>query len=315
MGEVLSWDEWLALDLGTPDWLIPEILERGGGGLLHGGSRSFKSFWLLRLCLDLASQFPVMDIWPIPKPYRTLMLQAEGSKRAWRDRMVALRDSYPASIPFWSKHTLTEKLDTRAGQSMMAEALALVKPDLVVVDPIAFFFTGSDSDPVQVQKWLDTVNVWREATGTAVILCHHDRQAIRFPTRSGFQTLDAGMDEARGSTRLPAWADFVGQMRRVGDLTTLIVQKVRDAQDGQEFTFELKAGKMVLTERTTDLQKLILDVLRPGPLFGAEVVRLVRKDTAFVDRTIRRTIERLISAGKIQRVSRGGKIQLELVEA
>lgn len=306
-----TWDEWLALDFGEPDWLIPGLLERGGGGLIHGASRAYKSFFLLRLCLDLAAGKPVMDIWPLPKTYRTFLLQAEGSERSWQRRMIALREVYPAGIPFWSRHSLTVKLDTPEGQDMMAEALAVVRPDLVVVDPIANFFRGSENDSDNMQRWLDTVNMWRAVCGCAVILCHHDRQTQRHFGKGGSMVeVSAGMEEARGHTRLPAWADFVGGFRRKVDTTTLTIEKVRDAEDQQQFSFQLRDGKLVLTERSDALGLFIMQYVGEREVWLADIVTKCQEDVSVSEMTARRGIQMLVERNKLAQTQYGRRYKV-----
>jgi len=224
---------------------------------------------------------------------------------------VNLRDQYPPNIPFWSRHTLTEKLDSKVGRKAVMAALELVKPELVVVDPIAFFFQGSESDPVTVQNWLDIVNEWRESAGCAVILCHHDRQSLRFPTKSGLSTLDAGMDDARGSSRLPAWADFVAGMKRKDEQSILRVQKVRDQEDEQEFTFVLRDGKLVLTERSDTIGEFVLNVVGPTEWWLSAVVNSVSTQMDVSGDTVRRTINKLVSRGALVQKPIGARFKIK----
>ena len=310
--DILAWDDWLDLELGEPDWLVPGLLERGGAGIVHGSSRSFKSFFMLQLCLDLAAGYPALGVFPVVPPKRTLMFQAEGTKRAWRQRMWALRDVYPTGIHFWSRHTSVEKFDSPAGDARMRAALALVKPDMVVLDPIAEFLSGIDTDAVSIQRWTAVMNGWREDFGCAVLLVHHDRQPMRFFNKTGMTTLDAGMEEARGNTRLPAWADLVVGMRRKDDVTTARVQKVRDAPDGQEFQFKFSGGRLVLASRSDALEQLALSVL-VGKMWLSDVVKAVSEHGMGVhDRTIRRAIDRLVERGEVAQAIVGGRFQLQL---
>lgn len=313
--DVLSWDEWLALDIGTPDWLIPGLLEKGAVGLVHGSSQSYKSFFLLRLCLDLAAGYSVLDIFP-PAPARpTLLFQAEGSRRAWKQRMVNLRADYPSGIPFWSRHTLTEKLDSPAGDKRMLAALDLVKPSLLVIDPLAAFFAGSDTDETAIKRWIDVVNGWRVAADCAVILCHHDRQPFRFAAKGGgLNTLDAGMEEARGRGNVKAWTDLAIGMRRKDDITTVRIEKVRDAPIGQEFSFKLVGGKLVLSDRADAVEIAIRTALVKGDQWLADVSRDVTSATGAQDRTIRRAVERMIERGEVEKVVYAGRFKLKRVK-
>lgn len=313
MDDVLSWDAWLELDLGTPDWLIPGLLERGAGGLVHGSSRSFKSFLLLQLCLDLAAGYSILDIFPATAQHRTIMFQAEGTRRAWQARMTALKEVYPTGIPFWSRHTAVERFDAPAGDKRMRAVLALLKPDLVVIDPIAEFLQGSDRDDVAVQRWVAVANGWKADFGCAVVLVHHDRQPLRFPGQGGLTTLDAGMEEARGHTRLPAWADLVLGLRRKGDITTVRVQKVRDQEERADFSLRLVGGRLVLADSPDLLEQAVLRAVGVEAWL-ADVVRVASTSTAAGERTIRRAISRLVERGTIEQITAAGRFKLRLVK-
>lgn len=309
--EVLSWSEWLTLDMGEPAWLIPGILERGGGGMVHGASRAFKSFFLLRLCLDLAAGLPVMDIWPLPRPYRTLLLQAEGSKQSWRRRMLALREHYPEEMPFWSRHSLTMLLDSKEGIEAMDNALSITEPDLVVVDPLANFFSGSEMDEESIKRWIRVMNQWREKFGCAVVICAHDRQTIRFQGKGGLTELNAGMEEARGRTNLPAWSDFVAGFKRKGDSTTMSIQKVREQADGQEFHFSLQGGRLILTGRSDAIEAVIFTHVNSGKEWWlAQLSEAVAKDANVSARTARRAIEKMVEDGQLNRIPDGMRFKI-----
>lgn len=307
--DILSWNDWHGLALGPPDWLVPGLLERGGGALIHGGPRSFKSFFMLQLCLDLAAGYSPLGVFPAVPQKRTLLFQAEGTKRAWKKRMDALWSGYPSDLPFWSRHTATEKFDTPAGSNRMLKALDLIKPDLLVLDPIAEFLDGADTDAVAVQRWTSTINSWREAAGCAVFLVHHDRQPLRFSAKGEMRTLDAGMEEARGNTRITAWADCIIGLRRKDETTTARVQKVRDSPDGQEFSFTLVGGKLIVTSRADALEQTVLGLV-VGELWLADLLRECALVHGVHERTARRAIDRLVDRGELVKKAVGGRFQL-----
>lgn len=310
--DVLTWDQWLALEIGEPDWLVPGLLEKGAVGLVHGSSQSYKSFLLMRLCLDLAAGYSVLDIFPAAPARATLLFQAEGSRRAWKQRMVNLRADYPSGIPFWSRHTLTEKLDSPGGDKRMRAALALVKPALLVIDPLAAFFGGSDTDELAIKRWIEVVNGWRVQADCAVILCHHDRQPFRFVSKGGGLTaLDAGMEEARGRGNIKAWTDLAIGMRRKDDVTTIRIEKAREAPIGQEFSFKLVGGKLVLAERSDAVEIAIRATLTHTDQWLADVSRDVTTATGAQDRTIRRAIERMIARGELEKAVHAGRFKLK----
>ena len=310
---LLSWSEWLALELGEPDWLIPNLLERGGAGLVHGGIQSYKSFLMLRLCLDLSAGKPVLDLFPPAPPRATLLLQAEGSRKAWRRRMLRLQADYPPDIPFWSWHSLTTKLDQAPGDKWVRTALTHTQASLLVVDPIANFFLGADTDPVALQRWRDVSNAWREKYGCAVVWVHHNRQAIRFFADGKVGTFDGGPEEARGRGDIKAWADLILGLRKSGDTTTVSVEKVRDDPTGQEFKFRLDEGKLVLAGRSGDqVEAAILQALIAGDGWLSPLAVEIAGITGVSSSSVRRAIARLVESGEIVQVLYGTRAKLKL---
>lgn len=316
----ISWEDWITMDIPPVDWLIPHVLAKGGAAILHGPPQSFKSFFLLRLCLDLSSGQRPLDIWDAgERPFRTLLLQGEGSKANWRDRMLALRDKYPAQLPFWSRHTVDLKLDTDKGIATMDAALKLVQPDLIVIDPVANFFIGDDVSQTDVGRWLHACNHWRES-GPAVLLATHDRQSIRFAGKPGapMQTLDAKMEEMRGSTRLPAWADFVASLRRTkGATARFTIQKIRDGNPDVDNTFNFEFIEAELDLRllgsagATGISKWILDFTRTAR-FQPEVVAACIEEWACAPMTPRRHIDTLLKEGSLQQIKIEGSKRFKI---
>lgn len=313
--DVLSWDQWLAREFGPPDWLIPGLLERGAGGMIHGGPRSYKSFLCLQLCLDVAAGRSVLGLFAKQPPRRAFLLQAEGTPRAWRERMVALRSTYPPGIPFWSRHTSVEKLDTPGGDRRVREALTLLTPELLVVDPLSNFFTGADTDQVAIQRWFSGVDGWKTDFGCAVLIVHHDRQPVIMPLHGELQTINSGMYETRGNTRLPGWADLLIAVRRRGDVATIIVQKARDAPDGQEYSFRLKDGKLTALARGAGLEAAVLACIEPGEeMWVADLMKKVVERTQVSDRTARRSLNNLVSDEHLALVKAGGRFKVKRKE-
>ena len=310
---LLSWADWLAIELGEPDWLIPNLLERGGAGLVHGGIQSYKSFLMLRLCLDLAAGKPVLGLFPAASPHATLLLQAEGSRKAWRRRMLRLQADYPADMPFWSWHSLSTKLDQKVGDAWVRAALAYTRAALLVVDPIANFFLGADTDPVALQRWRDISNAWREEYGCAVLWVHHNRQAIRFFDNGKVGTFDGGAEEARGRGDIKAWADLILGLRKSADTTTVSVEKVRDDPTGQEFKFRLDEGKLVLVGVAGDqVETAILQALRAGEGWLSPLVAEIADSTGVSPSGVRRAIARLVERGEITQVLYGARAKIKL---
>ena len=304
MSKLYRFSEWLDMPDEAPDWLIPGLLERGGGGMLHGPSQAYKSFIALQVCLDVGAGKPVLDLFPATRPARACLFQAEGSRQAWRRRIRNQAQFYQHDTLFWSEHIYTPDLESPAGQRQMQALLDEVAPDLVVVDPLAEFFVGSDSDAVKVQQWLRVLNAWKAAYGCATIFVHHDRQPIRLPDGG---VIEGGVEEARGSTRLPAWGDFIAGVRRRGTAAVLTIQKVRDAESGQVYTLALKDGRLRVASQSNTEEALIVRILQAGERHIRDVMAEGAAATNGSPSRIYRVIRQMLAKGTLRQRDVGRK--------
>lgn len=295
----LQYGEWLTLSLPPPDWLVDGLIERGAGGFIHGAPGVFKSFFLLQLGLDVAAGASPLGVWKADVPKAVVLLQAEGTRRGWRDRIRAHEAVYPRVLDFFSLHRLDLKADSRVGTRLIETALAEIRPALVIIDPLANWMTGSDTDDTAIDKWHGLWNSWRENFGSAVLIGHHDRQPLRsYDKAAGAMTVkDYGPEEMRGHTRLYAWADFQAALKKKDGVSTLTVEKVRERVAGDEYRFRLENGRLVLVGRSDTVETWIAEHLKDGPLVS-EVVREATKATGMSTKTVRRHLDLMIGSGQ-----------------
>ena len=299
-GAFLQFGEWLDLELPPPDWLVENLIERGSGGFIHGQPGAFKSFFLLQLGLDVAAGAAPLGAWKADMPKSVVLLQAEGTRRSWRDRIRAHEAVYPRVMAFFSLHRLDLKADSKAGTRLIEAQLARIQPALIIIDPLANWMTGSDTDDVAIDKWHGLWNSWRENFGSAVVVGHHDRQPLRaYDKAAGSVTArDYGPEEMRGHTRLYAWADFQAALKKKDGVSTLTVEKVRERSEGDEYRFRLEQGRLVLVGRSDTVETWIAEHLKDEPLV-AELVREAAKATGMSAKTVRRHLDLVISSGQV----------------
>ena len=297
--------------LGAPEeaitWLVPTLIPAPSRVLLHGSRATFKSFLVLQLCLDLAAGASVWGAFPPLPSVRTLLFQGEGGRPQWFKRVREMARYYSAALPFWTVHSLQTKLNSAAG---LKEATAIVKfvaPQLIAVDPAFKWFSGRENEAYEVQSWLDVLDGWVEEYKSTGLLVHHNRQQQRdFVPGEGSRVVDAGMDEARGSSKLPDWADVAITTKKQDGGVLLKPLKMRDDETPPAMKFRFEAGHMVLSHRADSDDTRLLSILKEtGTLTLAGFMERVVKETSFSESTVRRMLERLANAGKLTLYNKG----------
>lgn len=211
----------MADQLGPPEWLVRNILERNVIACLYGPPDSFKSFFGLDLGLSLASDRALYG--KKVKAGPVLVLIGEGRNgylrriRAW-----CLHNGVdPADIQIHISSTsgsLTSEIGRAELEAVVAEFSAKHGPPvLVLVDTLARNFgPGDESSSRDMGAALDTCAAIRDMTGASVLLIHHSGK-------------DASKG-ARGSSALYGGVDAEYQMSRQPDGTVLLVNnKMKDA--------------------------------------------------------------------------------------
>ena len=196
----------------------------------------------------------------------------------------------------------------------MRVELPRILPALVIIDPMANWMTGSDTDDVAIDKWHGLWNSWRENFGCAVLIGHHDRQPLRAYNKAAGKIAaeSFGAEEMRGHTRLYAWADFQAALKKRDGVSTLTVEKVRERRAGDEYRFKLEEGRLVLVGRSDTVDEWVLAHLHDDPWITA-LVKDAAKATGMSTKTIRRAIDRLVAEGKVQQSLEDKKTHLRKV--
>lgn len=308
---VLDWREFKAPPV---EWLIPDLLAVGDAGFIHGLPSSFKSFFALQLCVDLAANVEPLQMWePGKRPFRTLLIQAEGSITMWQKRLMVSLNGHPDDLPFFSIHEYRLKLDLKAGTKEVDRVLEQLRPDLLIIDPIATLFEGDDSDPIAVARWQEATNWWRHEYNVAVLWIHHDKKPTVGFYQGKFSESKGGVYAFRGRSEIHGWADFaLGFVRHPGDILHVEAQKIRNAPPDALYKFRFEGG-LLLPESVGDIgARTISRMLRENsPQQQDELVEEVETTTGKDKRTIQRAIRTLLTQGKISREKVGKTFQLK----
>lgn len=209
-----------------PDFLIPEMLPDKGVSMLYGPPGSFKSFLACRWSFELASL-------GVPVAY----VAGEGASGA-AQRIFALQalQDVPDDIPL---HVLDAAPWASDGDQVIefVEELALLKPQLVVIDTLARAAVGmNENDAKDMGLFVAFLDAIKVRLNCAVLVIHH-----------------SGKDEgrgARGSNALQGAMDAAFEVKADKRTKSVAVwcRRQKDAPEREEpWCFEGRevAGQMV----------------------------------------------------------------------
>jgi len=222
------------MDADIPDieYLIEDIIMRGGLTYFVGQSGSFKTGILMKAVLCGATKDSFLNI-PIKNSFKTLWIDEENGQVILRTKVLQTVKGHPAA----SKEALKGKtfFTIIAGFQFHGAYVELLKKiinenkiDLVVIDSIARTIVGSERDESDVNKILAMIKPLMEE-GVAFAIIHHTRKGS-----------EGTLDDIAGSRDFAAMADYV-----------YMISFNHTTSTGKQFQF--KCVKSRVTEGSLDI--------------------------------------------------------------
>lgn len=300
-----SLDE-LFQNIPISEYLIGDgILPRGGKMLLYGASKVGKSLILNQIALSVASGEDFLSYFDVPQPLKVYMVQCEIIKESFANRIGKAKTFFEKVLPsenFYATTVFDLKLDTRDGYHALCEILDTVKPDILCIDPLYKVMTGDESRVQDARKLVDNLDNIIQKYNLSVIIVHHSRKSSSDP-----QATDKGIDESRGSSLIPAWADTIIGVRKdgvPGELKAKLVFDLRHSETPSVLHLECddhliwKIKSNVGAPIKVSLPK-IREILaqNTGVMPFDELAVAVRKQLSVTDKTAKSSITRNVNAG------------------
>jgi RecA-family ATPase len=214
----------------TPeDWLVEDLLPRGQLVILAAPAKHGKTTLAVQLCDALERGVPFLGK-PIPKPVRTLVLEADMSdrmwERAWFHDYAALHPS-AVTCETCRPHYLTDlgtgpnvDLLGAAERRRVKQVVHTRKPEFVVVDALetSVSYSWNLNELSGARRAMVAL---RDVCGldTTILVLHH----IRKPPSEG----DEAIHSVAGHHALTASADAVWVLTKAGDHGGTLVGKGR----------------------------------------------------------------------------------------
>ena len=302
-----SGSEFLDLKLKKREFLVNKLIREKDSIILVGSEKSGKSLLIKQLICSLTSQHPFLDRYDVARPCKVSYIQLEGELEDTQDRlkrMIKILDFDPALFHI----IFSPPLELHRRDSMFElKNLILNKhvPDVVILDPLYFAFSGSLSDDEVVRKFIGNIRILKEELNCAIILIHHTHK-IRYNFKSG-SVLDEGDDAIFGSKFLKAYPDhtlmFVYDKKREVRILTCATQRSGDIIKSS--MLRLVEPDPLYFEETIEIptkESVILGLLSRHEYRDGLTVKQILQGTGLSHTTFYESVKKLIRDGNVEKI-------------
>ena len=250
-------DELFVLKLQKRDWIVEGLIRERQSVLFVGNEKSGKSVFMKQLMCSLTSQHPFLDKFKISRPCKVTYVQLEGELEDTQDRLNRMTQAMEMNpslfeLMYLEPQHLQSPIEALRFANRFRNAMI---PDVLIIDPIYFAFSGSLSDDEVVRNFLGNLRVIKNKLGCALILVHHSHKDRN--TLMG-QKIEEDDEATFGSKFLKAWADHIFLFRfdkrnetrllscrtqRGGDIEPMIRMKLVEPEPLYFQEVEMKATK------------------------------------------------------------------------
>ena len=252
--------------LKVDQWIIKDVLSKGGF-LLFGGTKGIgKSIMVFNLAKDLSTGAKCcwgLEGLEIPKPRTVLYLDYElGEDRIHKRARELFDEAPPEGLHYLTDAEEALDLDSNLGTQHLTNYVNAINPEVVIIDPVSDFMTGSDSDNSDVRDFFKNMKRIRaERNDIAFVLVHHFGKVPQGQYAQDYDALN--INNFRGASK---WTDSVdtaatvvqeGKMRQGTWKNRIRWVKTRDStlQD-QETVLHIENFKVSFGEKEKGLKKI-----------------------------------------------------------
>ena len=220
------------LEYRDPEFLVADLIETDGLGLIFGDPGSAKSFLAVDLALCVASGAAFHG--KMVKQGPVLFIAGEGHNglarrfAAWsKERGVSLK-----GLPLFKSERAAQFLDGASAQAVAEAADALAQthgaPRLIVIDTLARNFGAGDENSTQDMNGFVVAidDLKARYPGCVVLIVHHSGHAEK--------------NRARGAMALKGALDFEYRVEKEGSAVQFINTKMKDAPEPPPMFFTLE---------------------------------------------------------------------------
>src|SRR5215471_4678487 len=289
---------FMAMEMEEPRWLIKDIWTAHSHGIFGGEPKTSKSTLSLALGLSVASGKPFLGKYPVHTPGSVLLIQEENAQWSVQDLLRKLAHFYgllksseikerraprgslgrtivelefPSDVPLRMLNNYGFDLTTEGHREALWAECELVRPALVILDPLYLILPGIDTDKGrEVTPFLKWILALRNEFGCAVMINHHMGKlnlTANGNRRAGQRLL--------GSTLFHGWVDSALyadaiEVDRVGWVGARIEREFRSMAPQKTLEVKMFLGEpgelgIECEVNTQDLQQMIEDAVMSEP--------------------------------------------------
>jgi hypothetical protein len=185
-------DEMFATEPQGEEWLIRNLLQSDGSGLLSAQYKSGKTTMGMNLTMSLTTGEPFLGVFDVPEPLRVAYYDLELGTRKARQWFMDVKPD-PSRVIYTDLKGRGHELDVRSESRFgwMVEQLRANRIDVVVIDPISAVCADigiNENLNEEVRPLLQRFDaVIREAGCKGIVVIHHTgHDATRFRGASAF---------------------------------------------------------------------------------------------------------------------------------
>jgi len=200
---------FMAMTMEAPRWMIEGLWTSASHGILGGEPKTSKSTIALAMALSVASGKSFLRRFPVHVSGPVMMVQEENTPWVMQDRMRKVARYYgligsdlgtssvmtspsptgsiarssialefPSDLPFHLLNNYGFDLSDPDHRELLEREISIIRPILVVLDPLYLMFGGADMDKssqvVPFLKWIMRIG---HEYGCSMLLIHHFRKA------------------------------------------------------------------------------------------------------------------------------------------
>jgi hypothetical protein len=178
---IMSAEEWLGFDFRIEESQLligtgnNAIVRPGTKNTIEAQEKAYKTTFLLRLALGLATGQTLFPSLPVSRPLRVLYLHGELAPAELKERLQTATQGLNRPLEqFYQGRSLTASLVTDEGRAAIIQLVQEFKPDVLVIDPWQSFIAGADENSFKeisaATKFLDQLIV---VSGLTVFIAVH----------------------------------------------------------------------------------------------------------------------------------------------
>jgi hypothetical protein len=291
-------------------WLIQGLWGASSVGLVGGAPKCLKTWTALEMAVSVATGTPCLDRYPVREQGRALLYLAEDSLPRVKERLTALANHRSLELEALDVHIITTpsmRLDLARDQIRLLKTARLLKPRILVLDPLVRLHRLNENDANEVSALLSYLRDLQRELDLAVVLVHH--------ARKGTSSLYQGGQGLRGSGDFHAWSDSALYLRYSrGELILSAEHRsasppdpiaLRLVTDGPGQPYLRAVEPIPKEEGTRSLELRILQVLS----HDASLTRAtLRQELRVKNERLGRALSHLENQGTIERHSDGWRL-------